>query len=241
MKCSGCDGERKESVQGTKRRWDFYEWVDAFKGPKVNSLSKMIYWRKIHLFYVTPWNFFSPFISPRDGVCEGWTRRMHKHSITPAARLDAKVQWVGDVAVRGLSQLSLSGGGESHHSHTGGRSDIAAEHWQPHPLPWGPTGPCPTFRLPPAESDRKTEEGERVCFLELVCVELRVQLVKQVRIWGFERQGSFSAAFGLCNQKEIMDKACLDWEGNDPDHCTHLRYLDELNQTSQMPDLLLLL
>lgn len=110
MKCSGCDGERKESVQGTKRRWDFYEWVDAFKGPKVNSLSKMIYWRKIHLFYVTPWNFFSPFISPRDGVCEGWTRGMHKHSITPAAHLDAKVQWVGDVAVRSLSQLSLSGG-----------------------------------------------------------------------------------------------------------------------------------
>lgn len=78
-------GERKESVQGTKRRWDFYEWVDAFKGPRVNSLSKMIYWRKIHLFYVTPWKLFFPSISPRDGVCEGWTRGMHKHSITPAA------------------------------------------------------------------------------------------------------------------------------------------------------------
>lgn len=66
------------------------------------------------------------------------------------------------------------------------------------------------FGLPPAESDRKTEEDARVCFLELLCVELREQLVRQVQIWGFEDQGSFSSAFGLCNQKEIMDKACLD-------------------------------
>lgn len=234
-------GERKESVQGTKRRWDFYEWVDAFKGPKVNSLSKMIYWRKIHLFYVTPWNFFSPSSVLGMGSAMAEPEGCTDTPLPQQPCLDGKVQWVGSVAVRSLSQLNLSGGGESHHSHTGGGSDIAAEYWQPHPLPWGPPGPCPTFRLPPAESDRKTEEGARVSFLERLCVELKEQLVKQVRIWGFEHQGSFSPAFGLCNQKEIMDKACLDWEGNDPDHCTHLRYLDELNQTSQMPDLLLLL
>lgn len=88
MKCSGCDRGKEGKCTRYQRRWDFYEWVDAFKGPKVNSLSKMIYWRKIHFFYVTPWKlFFFPFISPRDRICKGWTRGMHKHPITPAALL----------------------------------------------------------------------------------------------------------------------------------------------------------
>lgn len=80
----------------------------------------------------------------------------------------------------------------------------------------------------------KSEKGASACFLELICVELREQ------IWDFGGQGSFSPAFGWCNQKERMREPCLDSEGSDPDHCTHLISLDELNQTGQMSDLPLL-
>lgn len=95
-------GERKESIQSTKRRWDFYEWVDAFKGPGVNSLSKMIYWRKIHLFYVTPWMFFGFFFLLL--VLEMGSARAEPEGCTntPLPQqpcLDGKVQWVGIVAV----------------------------------------------------------------------------------------------------------------------------------------------
>ena len=82
---------------------------------------------------------------------------------------------------------------------------------------------------------KKSEKGVSACFPELLCVELREQ------IWDFEGQGSFTPAFGWCNQKERMGEPRLDSEGSDPDHCTHLISLDELNQTGQMPDLPLLL
>lgn len=49
-------------------------------------------------------NFFLPFISPKDGVCEGWTRGMHKQSIIPAALLG----WEGAVGGKRGCQESVT-------------------------------------------------------------------------------------------------------------------------------------
>ena len=60
---------------------------------------------------------------------------------------------------------------------------------------------------------RETEKENKVpsaCFLQILCLQFREQLARQVQAWGFECQGSFSPAFGFCNQKERMGKACLD-------------------------------
>lgn len=59
---------------------------------------------------------------------------------------------------------------------------------------------------------RETEREDKVQApaLEQLCEEFREQLVRQVQIWGFEHQGSFNPAFGLCNRKERTGKVCLD-------------------------------
>lgn len=101
----------KEWVQRTKRRWVFYEWVDAFKGPRVNRLSKMIYWRKIHLFYVAHKNFFFFHSSVLgSGSARAEPEGCTNTSLPQQPCLDGKVQWVGNVAIRNLSPPSLSGG-----------------------------------------------------------------------------------------------------------------------------------
>lgn len=112
MKCSGCDRGKEGKCTRYQRRWDFYEWVDAFKGPKVNSLSKMIYWRKIHFFYVTPWKlFFFPSSVLGTGSARAEPEGCTNTPLPPQPCLDRRVQWVGNVAVRSVSQLSLSGVG----------------------------------------------------------------------------------------------------------------------------------
>lgn len=237
-------GERKGSVQGTREDEIF---MNGSMHSKVLKSIVSLKWfiEEKFIFSMSPHeNFFFPFISPRDGICKGWTRGMHKHPITPAALLGQ------EGAVGGKCGCQKCVTAESVRSGVGATAATQVEDQAVGKLLLGADNltHCPGVLLLSALlfdclllRVTETEEGARVCFLELLCVEMREQLVRQVQIWGFEDQGSFSPAFGLCNQKERMDKACLDWEGNDPDHCTHLRYLDELNQTSQMPDLLLLL
>lgn len=153
MKCSSCDSGKEGKCAGYQRRWDFYEWVDAFKGPRVNSLSKMIYWTKIHLFCVTPQKLFFPFNSLKTWGLWGLNRRMHKRFITPTAPL-GQGGVVGGKCGGWVWQEEC----ESQHSHTwcggAGSGKVVAQHWQPHPLSSGPDAWRSTLWLTPAKSDR---------------------------------------------------------------------------------------
>lgn len=157
--------------------------------------------------------------------------------------LDGKVQWVGNVAIRNLSPPSLSGG--------------RREPPQPHrwriwywgsccwvlttsPTPLGSNWSMPYFSTASCLEWQKTRRRCRGLFpwTPLHWVEgAACKAGLDLWLW---TSGQFQSCFGLCNQKK-KKWIKLVWTEKEMTHCTHLRYLDELNETSQMPDLPLLL
>lgn len=140
MKCSSCDSGKWGKYTGYWRRWDFYEWVDEFRGPGVNSLSKMIYWTENHLFHVAPQRLFFFF------ALEKGSGRDIQTPQYPAALLSQE-STAGETVRRGVWATTATPGELEL-----GKSLLNSDSLPPS-LPRGPAARCPTLRQPPAESD----------------------------------------------------------------------------------------
>lgn len=166
--------------------------------------------------------FFFPFISPRVGVCEGWTRGMYKHSITPAALLG----WEGAEGGKRCYQESVTA------------ESFRREAVPPQPHKWRIWywGSCCW-----ALTTSPTPLGSQLVHALLFnCLLLRVA-EKQKKVQGLVSLNSSAWSWGnslwsrfrfvalniravsilllVCViRRKKMDKTCLDWEGNDPLH-----------------------
>lgn len=221
MKCSGCDSGKEGKCTGYQRRWDFYEWVDAFKGPRVNSLSKMIYWTKIHLFCVTPQKlFFFSLHQSSNGVYGGWTERGTNTPLPQQPRFDGKARRVGNVAAESVERVARATPATQGDYLGVGKLLLDTDnltHFLVVPLLSALLFDC---LLP-----RATEKENKV----QVPVSLNSSAWSSGNsLWGRFRFGAFDigAVSGLLLvcviKRRKMGKMCLDWEGSDPDRCTHL-------------------
>lgn len=179
---------------------------------------------------VLPHNFFFPLCPSTNGVYKGWKEGRRNMPLAWQPCLGRKEWWVRNVA--------------SESGRRGARATIATreEDMVMGKLLLNTDNLISSLVVLPLSAllfdcllPRAREKKKKV-----QVPVFREQFVRQVRIWGFECQGSFCPPFGLCNQKERMGKACLDREESDPGYWTRLIYLGELNQKSQMPDLQLL-